>query len=84
MSTTSKSLIIIAFKREKKLSIEVFIIEIDLARHADLDANLQENVLVIVGRVLESLFSVNDYSSHVRLLLKSFLKGLKNLMIENI
>lgn len=84
MSTTSKSLIIIAFKREKKLSIEVFIIEIDLARHADLDANLQENVLVIVGRVLESLFSVNDYSSHVRLLLKNFLKGLKNLMIENI
>lgn len=57
------------------------VITIPSARHADLDANLWQHVVVGIRRVLESLISVNDQSRHVFCLVKSILKGQLNLQI---
>ncbi len=73
------------FERSNIIGIEPFCLEmreealhrgivitIASPRHADSGANLWQHVVVIVGRVLESLVAVYDQSSHVLL----FFKGL--------
>ncbi len=66
--------------REEALHRGVFI-TIASARHADLSADLSQHIVVRVRRVLESLVTVNDQSSHVFRRFKGFCKRLEDKLI---